>query len=84
MLYTAGMKTLTVGDLKTNFSKVVSSLKQGKTFLVSYGRNKEKIGVILPYSQYAGAKRKLGALEKKGSYTLASDFQMTDGELLQS
>ena len=79
------MKTLTVADFKTKFSDVAESLKQGKSFIVSYGRKKAKIAVIIPYEKYAKAtSRRLGILEHKASYQMKSDFAITDEELLRS
>lgn len=79
------MKTLTVGDFKTKFSDVLQSLKQGQSFVVSYGRKKAKIAVIIPYEKYVNTTpRKLGLLEKKASYQMKSDFAITDEELLRA
>lgn len=79
------MKTLTVGDFKTNFSDVAESLKQGESFVVSYGRKKAKIAVIVPYEKYTKTtSRRLGILEGKASYQMKPDFAITDEELLHS
>ena len=80
------MKVLTVGEFKAKFSDVISSLLQGKEVAVSYGKKKEKIGVLVPYKDYGKKikKRKLGIWEGKGSFKLAKDFKMTEEEFLKS
>ena len=79
------MKVLTVGEFKAKFSDVIEELLQGKEVGVSYGKKKEKIGVLVPYSDYKKKKkRKLGIWEGKASVKFAKDFKMTDEEFLNS
>lgn len=79
------MKNLTVGDLKAGFSDVLKEVESGKEVIISYGKNKRKIAVIIPFSQYEKkVVRKLGALAKAGPVKLADDFKITDEKFLQS
>jgi len=77
------MKTMPVGELKRHFSEVVEAIKKGERIVVSYGKNKKKIAVILPYSEYAGGNGvKLGLLQNKASCAFPDDFEMTSEQLL--
>jgi prevent-host-death family protein len=79
------MKTLQVADLKANFSEILEDVKKGEEITISYGRKKEKIAVIVPYSKYKKSmNRKLGILEGKASYEISENFKLTDEEFLQS
>lgn len=78
------MTQLTVGEFKAKFSDVVQKLLQGEEVVVSYGKKKEKIGVIIPYESYKKKKKiKLGLLEGKASVIFAKDFKMTIDEFLK-
>ena len=46
------MKTLPVGEIKTHFSEVLSDVKSGEENVIIYGKEKENIAVIIPYSEY--------------------------------
>ena len=47
------MQTLTIGELKTGFSEVLKKIRSGQKIVISYGRKREKVAVIVPYSAYA-------------------------------
>ncbi len=79
------MKTLQVGELKSNFSQVLEEIKKGGEITISFGKKKEKIAVIVPYKKYKkNIRRTLGILEKKASYSISADFSITDEEFLNS
>lgn len=78
------MKTMTVGDFKKDFSQVVSGVRKGNKYAISYGKSKEKVAVLVPFSQYETKPRKLGVLEGKGEVIFAKDFKITDEEFLDS
>jgi antitoxin (DNA-binding transcriptional repressor) of toxin-antitoxin stability system len=81
-LYLLNMKTLTVANLKANFSVVLDDIKKGQEIIVEYGKKHEKLAVIIPYKKYNKTKRKVGILKGKASYEIRPDFKMTDEELL--
>jgi prevent-host-death family protein len=73
------MKTLQVGEFKSHFSEVIENIKKGEEVVISFGKKKEKIAVLVPYSKYMKKKsRKIGLLEKKASFKLSSDFKVSD------
>lgn len=78
------MKTISAGDLKENFTKVMDIIKRGEEIKISTDKKKKKyIAVMVPFDKYTGKqKRQLGILEKKASFSLKEDFKITDEELL--
>lgn len=79
------MKNLQVGELKTKFSEILNDVKKGEEVTISFGKKKEKIAVIVPYSKYKKkTDRNLGILEKKASFKLFDDFKISDDDLLLS
>lgn len=77
------MKVFQVGELKSKFSNVLDCIRKGEEITISYGKKKEKIAVIIPYSKYKKAKsRKLGILKNKASFKIHDDFMISDEELL--
>ena len=79
------MIQLTVGQFKAKFSEVVQKLLQGEEVVVSYGKKKEKVGVLIPYKNYQKKKGlKLGIWEGKASVRFAKNFKMTVDEFLNS
>ncbi|HIJ94520.1 MAG TPA: prevent-host-death protein [Desulfuromonadales bacterium] len=77
------MQTMTVGHFKSHFSQVLDCVQQGEDVVISYGKKKEKIAVLVPFKRYAGKpKRVLGLLSGTASFSLSSDFKISDEELL--
>ena len=77
------MKTLPVGEFKTHFSKVISDVKSGEKIIITFGKKKENVAVIIPYKEYIKKNIiDLGLLKDKGM-TIHDDFKMTEDELLQ-
>lgn len=77
------MKTMPVGELKSHFSEVIEAIKNGEQIVISYGKKKRKIAVIVPFSQYAKENSvKLGQLKSKAKCEFADDFEMTTEELV--
>lgn len=77
------MKTLSVGELKTDFSAVLGFVRKGESIVISYGKNKEKVAVIVPYDHYKPkTERQLGLLKGKARCVIRADFEITDEELV--
>jgi prevent-host-death family protein len=75
------MKTMPVGELKSHFSEVIEAVKKGEHIVISYGKKKNKIAVIVPFSQYAKENGiKLGLLANKANCKFADNFEMTTEE----
>lgn len=78
------MKTLSVADLKSQFSSVITDLRNGKEVAITYGRNQEPLATIVPQSKIMAPDYsiKLGDLKNKGWSYAIHDFEMTNEELL--
>lgn len=78
------MQTMTVGHFKAHFSEVLDLVQQGEDIVISYGKKKEKIAVLVPYDRYEDRPRRtLGILAGKASFATAPDFKIDDDELLK-
>ncbi len=77
------MRTMQIGELKRKFSQVLDLIKKGEKIVISYGKGRENVAVIVPYAEYKGTNAiRLGLLKGKASYKFAEDFSMTTEELL--
>ena len=77
------MKTMQVGELKAHFSEVIDDVKQGEEIVITRGRKRENVAVLIPYSTYKQKNSiKLGVLKDKVTVTFADDFEMDPSELL--
>ena len=77
------MPTMTVGQFKAHFSEVLDRVQQGEDIVISYGKKKEKIAVLVPFASYADKPhRTLGLLAGKASFATTDDFKISDDELL--
>jgi prevent-host-death family protein len=74
------MRTLTIGEFKARFSEVLTAVQAGESVVVCYGRKKERVAALVPYSQFSipGSKRPLGLLKGHASFSLADDFALDD------
>ncbi|MBP7737508.1 MAG: type II toxin-antitoxin system Phd/YefM family antitoxin [Spirochaetes bacterium] len=79
------MKHLQVGEFKSRFSSVLDDVRKGEEITISYGKKKEKVAVIVPYSKYKkNIRRKLGILEKRASCVIGDDFSLSDEDMIES
>ncbi|HEB09738.1 MAG TPA: type II toxin-antitoxin system Phd/YefM family antitoxin [Spirochaetales bacterium] len=62
---------------------MIEAIKNGEEIVISYGKKKKKIAVIIPFSQYAKENGvKPGLLKNKANCELADDFEITTEELV--
>ncbi len=80
------MKTMTVGELKARFSEVMGQMiKSGEPVAISYGKKKEKIAAIIPYSQLKPqAERSLGLMRGRARCVIHDDSALSDEALLRA
>lgn len=77
------MKSLSVGELKAQFSEVLEKVRQGESFGILYGKDKKLVAEINPPKKHKKkGKRKLGILEGKARVVFADDFKMTEEEFI--
>lgn len=77
------MKSLTVGQLKSDFSDVLAAVQRGESITVEYGRKRKPVARIVPY-EVTNQPRKLGILADSARCVWRGDRQISDEELLQS
>jgi len=79
------MQTLTIGELKTSFSEVLKKIRNGEEIVVCYGKKREKVAVIVPYSAYTSTpERSLGPLKDRAGCIIHDDFEISEKEMLAS
>lgn len=79
------MQTISVGELKARFSEVLDRVVKGEEIIISYGKKREKVAVLLPYTRYHNRKdRKLGTLKDRAICVIHKNFKMTDEDMLIS
>jgi antitoxin (DNA-binding transcriptional repressor) of toxin-antitoxin stability system len=78
------MKTMTVAQLKSQFSAVIGDLREGRQVAITYGRNKELLATIVPQSKMVQPDYsvKVGDLESAGWAYKLNDFEISDEQLL--
>ncbi len=76
----SNMKTLTVGEFKAQFSSVIEMIKSGEEVEVTFGKQKEVIGVFKPIEKKKDTRVKIGSLSNTPGYFMAPDFTETTFE----
>ena len=78
------MKTMTVGELKAQFSEVLGQMvKNGEPVAISFGKKKQKIAAIIPYSQLKlQTGRTLGLMKGRARCVIHDDFALSDEQML--
>ena len=76
------MQKLPVGELKTHFSEILDKIKSGEEIIITYGKKKENVAVIIPYSTYIKKNKiNLGMLKHK-KMIIHDDFEITEEEFI--
>ncbi len=75
---------MTVGELKAQFSEVLGKIiKNGEPVAISYGKKKEMVAAIIPYSQLKPqSERSLGLMRGRARCVIHDDFVLSDEEVL--
>ncbi len=78
------MQNVTIGEFKARFSPFLNLVMQGEEIVISYGRRKEKVAIVIPFRREGGKKepRHIGILKGKGAYEIKDGFKMTEEEFL--
>jgi antitoxin (DNA-binding transcriptional repressor) of toxin-antitoxin stability system len=77
------MEIYSVGDFKTKFSDILEKISNGEEVGLSYGKAKNLIAKLVPYSNKKLKKRKLGLLEGKVKVTFHGDWEVSPEELFE-
>lgn len=79
------MQSVTVGELKARFSEILDRVRNGEEIVISFGRQRKKAAVLVPFDRYAAKTvRKLGPLAGRGKCVIREDFELNDEELLRT
>jgi prevent-host-death family protein len=79
------MQEVTVGELKANFSEYLEKVAGGEEILISFGKKRKRVAVLLPYHRHGrGPERRLGLLKARGKCVIRKGFKFTDQEMLLS
>ena len=76
------MKILPVGELKTHFSKVLSEVQAGEEVIITYGKKRDNIAVIVPYAKFRKRNSIRLGLLKDRKMKIHDDFEMTEHEIV--
>lgn len=79
------MQSIQVAQLKSNFSDVLKTIKNdGEKFIVEYGKQHEKVAMLIPYNKNIEKEdqRIFGLCKGKGNFAFKDDFSISDEELL--
>jgi antitoxin (DNA-binding transcriptional repressor) of toxin-antitoxin stability system len=78
------MQNVTIGEFKTHFSHLLDLVQKGEEIVISYGRKKVNVAVLIPYLQKGTSSnfRNIGILKGKGAYEIKENFKMTEEEFL--
>ncbi|MDR1358729.1 MAG: hypothetical protein LBJ48_05195 [Coriobacteriales bacterium] len=74
------MTNMTVGELRQNFSAVLTQVQAGRSYGILYGRAKKPIARLVPYEDPAPIR--LGLLKGKGRVAILDDSKLEPEELL--
>ncbi len=75
------MKALTVGEVKTNFSEILSLVKKGEKVKILYGKSKKPVAMLVPLED-KNTPREIGILNGKASFKMKGNGKITDKEFL--
>lgn len=75
------MKTVSVGDFKTNFSAILKKVEAGEKVAIAYGKNKIVKALLVPNEV---TKRKLGVLKGKADAVFVGGHNTTEEEFFGS
>ena len=79
------MESISVGELKSCFSEVLERVQKGEEIVISYGKKRRKVAVLLPYDRYVPKqKRRIGLFKDRGKCVIHNDFKLTEEEMLSS
>ncbi len=77
------MRSLTIGEFKANFAKIVETVKQGESFGVLYGKRRTPVAMLVPYHDpQDNLARPIGLYDGQVTIRFADDFEITEAELL--
>jgi len=80
------MKTMTVGELKAQFSEVLGMIAEnGEPIAISYGKKRERVAAIVPFRLLKSqGSRPLGLMQGHANFVFSDDSGLCDEDFLRS
>ncbi|MDR1833848.1 MAG: type II toxin-antitoxin system Phd/YefM family antitoxin [Propionibacteriaceae bacterium] len=79
------MTSIPIAEAKARFSEVIRQVELGNEIIVTRGVGKEEVAAVIPIAKYRTSPGiTLGAVSGWGEITIADDWEITDGELLEA
>jgi prevent-host-death family protein len=76
------MTSVQVAEAKAKLSAILKDVKAGNEYVITSGRRREPMGVLVPYEAWQKSKPRVGGtLADKMNLVFAEDWEMTDEEL---
>lgn len=73
------VRVLPSTEVRTHLSTLLGEVQTGSEMVITFGKKREIIAVIVPYVNHKlSKKRRLGSLKKKMKVIAAHDFKMAD------
>jgi len=81
IMYIKNMKALTVAEVKTNFSDVLSRVKNGENVKILYGKSKKPVAMIIPIEN-KNTPRIIGIMDGKATFNIHGNGKISEKEFL--
>jgi antitoxin (DNA-binding transcriptional repressor) of toxin-antitoxin stability system len=75
------MKALSVAEVKSHFSQLLSLVQNGEKIKILYGKSKKPIAMIVPLEEDK-SDRIIGILDNKASFKIHGDGKITEKDFL--
>ena len=75
------MKALSVAEVKTHFSSLLSLVQKGESIKILYGKSKKPVAMIVPIEEDK-SERIIGLLDDKASFQMKGDGKITEEDFL--
>ena len=76
------MRSLSVREIKAEFSKVLAMVRRGERIGVASGTSGEPVARIVPYEPKPVGKREIGFLDEEVTIEFTHDYEMSEDEML--
>ena len=75
------MKALSVAEVKSHFSELLSLVQNGEKIKILYGKSKKPIAMIVPLEENK-SDRIIGILDNQASFNIYGNKKITEEEFL--